>query len=90
MDRAIDAGAAAVKLGGHDGIYRRIDGLEAEWIADIEGRTATIRLTAEPGTSQTVLEEAHAIIDSIRVESKDDDPGFRLIFTLSTGNWDSG
>jgi hypothetical protein len=49
-----------------------------------------ISLTAEPGTSQPDLAEAHAIIDSIRAEPSDNNLGFRLVFTLTTSDWDSG
>ena len=33
---------------------------------------------------------ADAIIDSIRAETADNHLGFRLVFTLSTNDWDSG
>lgn len=85
-----DDGATAVTVGGHDGIYRRIDARREEWIVDIEGTTIAIHLNARPGTSQTDLAEAHAIIDSIRTEPQDNLLGFRLVFTLTTNDWDSG
>jgi hypothetical protein len=81
----------AVTVAGHDGIYRRNDLRNEEWwIVGIEGTTIVIHLTARPGTSQADLEEAHAIIDSMRTEARDNDLGFRLIFTLTTDDWDSG
>jgi hypothetical protein len=84
-----DDGATAVTIAGHDGIYRRIDRLE-EWIVAIEGRTIAIRLQTRPGTSLTELAEAQAIIESMRTERQDGDLGFRLVFTLTTNDWDSG
>jgi Tol biopolymer transport system component len=85
-----DDGATAVTIAGHDGIYRRIDAGREEWIVDIEGTTIAIRLTARPGTSQTDLADAYAIIESMRTEAQDNDLGFRLVFTLMTNDWDSG
>ena len=85
-----DDAATAVTVAGHDGMHRRIDALQEEWIVDIEGTTIAIRLIAEPGTSQVDLAEAHAIVDSVRTEPMDNRLGFRLVFTLSTDDWDSG
>jgi hypothetical protein len=85
-----DGGATPVTVAGHDGIYRRIDAQREEWVVDIEGTTIAIRLTARPGTSQADLDEAHAIIDSIRTEPKDNHLGFRLVFRITTDDWDSG
>jgi hypothetical protein len=84
-----DDGATAVTLAGHDGIYRQSIGRE-EWIVDIQGTTIAIRLTAQPGTSEADLADAHAIIGSMRYERQDNDLGFRLVFTLTTDQWDSG
>jgi hypothetical protein len=85
-----DDGATAVTVAGHSGMYRRIDAQQEEWIVDIEGTTIAIRFTARPGTSQAELAEAYAIIGSMRTEPQDTDLGFRLVFTLTTNNWDSG
>jgi hypothetical protein len=85
-----DGFGTAVTVAGHDGIYRRIDAQREEWIVDIEGTTISIQLTARPRTSQVELDEAHAIIDSMRTEPRDTDLGFRLVFTLTTNDWDSG
>ena len=86
-DGATPSGATAVTVAGHNGMYRRIGAQQEEWIVDIEGKTITIRLTARPGTSQAELAEAYAIIGSMRAEVHG---GFRLIFTLTTDDWDSG
>ncbi|HEY6567688.1 MAG TPA: hypothetical protein VI341_09230 [Actinomycetota bacterium] len=86
----ITDGATAATVAGHDGIYARIDPRRERWIVDIEGTTIAIRLEARPGTSQSDLAEAHAIIESIRTEPRDNDLGFRLVFTLTTDDWDSG
>jgi hypothetical protein len=82
-----DEGVRAV-VAGQDGIYHRIDAQREEWIVDIEGATIAISLTAEPGTSKADLDEAHAIIDSMRTEPTE--TGFRIVFTLTTDDWDSG
>jgi hypothetical protein len=87
----ITGGAAtAVIVGGHDGIHQQISALREKWYVDIDGTSILILLSAEPGTSRADLAEAHAIIDSIRTEPTDNRLGFRLIFTLSTNDWDSG
>jgi hypothetical protein len=85
-----DDGATGVTVAGHDGIHRRIDARVEEWIVDIEGTTIAIRLEARPGTSPTDLAEAHAIVASMRTEPRDNALGFRLVFTLTTNDWDSG
>ena len=59
-------------------------------MVDIEGTTVTILLTAEHGARETELAEAHEIIESIRMEPQDNRMGFRLDFTLTTNQWDSG
>lgn len=97
-----DDSATAVTVAGRDGFYRRLDdrleeaGLDEwftrweEWTVDIEGTTIAIHLWARPGTSRADLAEAHAIIGSMRTEPRDNDLGFRLVFTLTTNHWDSG
>ena len=86
----IDDGATAVTVAGHDGTYRRIDAQREEWTVDIEGTTIAIHLEARPGTSQADLAEAHAIVESMRYERQRNDLGFRLVFRLTTSDWDSG
>jgi hypothetical protein len=93
-------GNTAVTVAGYEGTYRRftmdasagyLGGLPAEeWMVDIEGTTVTIRIVAEPRARDTELAEARGIIQSIRVEPRDNALGFRLVFTLQTGAWDSG
>ena len=85
-----DAGWTAATVAGHDGIYRRTDALREEWMVEIEGTTIAIHLSTKPGTSQIELDEAHAIIDSMRTEPRNNSLGFRLVFTLTTDDWDSG
>jgi hypothetical protein len=55
-----------------------------------EGTSVAIRLEARGLTSQADLDEAHAIIDSMRAQKRDNGLGFRLLFTLTTDDWDSG
>jgi hypothetical protein len=81
---------SAVTVAGHDGIYRRVRRRWEKWIVDIEGTTIAIHLKARPGTGQADLADAHAIVDSMRTEPRDNDLGFRLIFTLTNNDWDSG
>ncbi len=38
-----DDGGKSVTVGGHDGVYRRIDALNEEWIVDIESRSSSGR-----------------------------------------------
>ena len=74
---------------GHDGIYSTT-ALGETWRAEIEGTTICIVLSATPGTSESDLAEAHAIISSMRTDRQDNELGFRLVFELTTGDWDSG
>jgi hypothetical protein len=85
-----EAGWTAATIAGHDGLHRRIDAQQEEWMVEIEGTTIAIHLSTKPGTSQIDLDEAHAIIDSMRTETRDTAFGFRLVFTLTTDDWDSG
>jgi hypothetical protein len=86
-----DDGGTPVTVAGHDGIYRRVNDRLEEWSADILGSTIAIRLeTRRRGTSPTDLAEAHAIIASMGTELRDNSRGFRLVFTLTTNDWDSG
>ena len=85
----ITDGGSAVTVAGHEGIYLRIDAQEW-WVVDIEGTTIAIRVEARPGTNEAHLAEAHAIIESMRTEPRDNEFGFRLVFTLTTNDWDSG
>ena len=83
-------GGTPVTVAGHEGTYRRIDAQREEWTVEIEGTSIAIHLTAEPGTSEADLAEAHAIIDSMHAEPEDYGLRFRLVFTLTTNDWDSG
>lgn len=95
------AGATAVTVVGHGGWYRRlvepepsvdVDSLRdfEEWIVDFGGTAVAIRIHAKPGASRAELDEAHAIVDSMRYEPAPRKPGFMLVFTIRTGDWDSG
>ena len=77
-------------VAGHDGQYRRTDARTEVWMVEIDGSTIAIRLSTKPGTRQTELDEAHAMIDSMRTQSRSTKLGFRLVFTLTTNDWDSG
>ncbi len=69
---------------------KRIDGRGEEWMVDIDGTTIAIHLTARRGTSQADIDEAHAIVESMTYEPRDNSLGFRLVFELTTDDWDSG
>ena len=89
---SLDDGTPVV-VAGYDGIYRRIDARLEQWRLDVEGRTIVIDLKAKPGTSRADLVEAHTIIDSMRTAPTDNvlnDLGYKLVFTLTTNDWDSG
>jgi len=89
-DLTFDNGSTAVTIAGHDAIYRRTVGGRETWIVPIDGTTIVIELRAKPGTSPADLADAHAIIGSMRTEPQDNHLGFRLVFTLTTNDWDSG
>lgn len=82
--------ATPASVAGHDGIYRRIDSRQEEWVVVIEGTPVIIRIVAEPGTSKADLADAHAIIASMYTERTDSPFGFRLVFRLTNHEWDSG
>lgn len=84
------ADGTAVTIAGHDAIYRPDHPLGESWRAEIEGTTICIILSATPGTSESDLAKAHAIISSMRTDPRDNDLGFRLVFELKTDGWDSG
>jgi hypothetical protein len=90
---SLDDGGTSVSIAGHEGTHRQITPRLEDWTADIDGTPVAITLTAAPGTSQTDLAEAHAIIDSLRTGpalASGNDFGFSLVFTLTTSDWDSG
>ena len=59
-------------------------------MVEIEGTTIAIHLSTRRGTAQAELAEAQAIIASMRTERRPTSLGFRLVFTLTTNDWDSG
>ena len=89
----------SVTVFGYEGSYLRYTGdpITARprascerWMVDIEGTTVTVKLCARPGAPADQIREAHDIIESIRVEPRDSQLGFRLVFSLTTDSWDSG
>jgi len=89
-EEGITDGATTAIVAGNDGIYRRIDAQGEEWIVEIEGTTIAIRLTAALDSSPADLSDAHGIVGSMRTAPCDNKIGFRLVFTLTTNDWDSG
>jgi len=80
----------AALVAGHEAIYQRLDERHERWIVDIEGTTIVIRLDAERGTSRADMSDAHAIIDSMHTEPSERKLGFKVVFTLTNNDWDSG
>jgi hypothetical protein len=84
-------GTIPATVAGHEARYRRIGTGVEQWRVEIEGTTVVIVLTAREGASEAELDEAHAIIESMRTQVRPDYRiGFELIFTLTTDDWDSG
>ena len=101
-DAPIAAGATEVTIAGHSGWYRHVaepepsfaiskmNGYE-EWIVDIDGVVVAIGLYTKADVSEASLGDAHAIIHSLHAVPSTRNPyGFALVFTLTTGDWDSG
>ncbi len=65
------------------------DSRSRTWVLDAAGDTVYVTVTSEPDTTQTSIEHAEAVIESIRVEETETGPGYRLVFELDEG-WDSG
>jgi len=53
------------------------------------GRRVEIDVESRAGTSASDLDEAHAIIESIRTERQANQAA-RVIYTLASNDWDSG
>jgi hypothetical protein len=90
--RYTDEGATAVTVGGHAAMYRRLVGEREtieEWLVDIDEMFVEVTVRSETGTSQADLDEAYAIVNSIRNEPAEAG-AFRLAFTLTTNKWSSG
>jgi hypothetical protein len=83
------SGPTAVTVDGYEGTYEQlpvVDGIRTElWKVDIEDSRVVITVQAQPSSTEAELAEAHAIIESIRIERSETPAGFRLIFTLPDG-----
>ncbi len=95
LTRGVDTsrGGTRVVVAGYEGVHQRIADGHERWIVVIDGRTIAIDLKAKPRTSRADLAEAHTIIDSIRTAPTDNvlnDLGYKLVFTLTNNDWDSG
>lgn len=75
---------------GQDGIYRRTDARREEWRVDAGGTTIVVELKAKPGTSRADLAEAHAVVESMHTEPDTNYLGYKLVFMLTSNDWDSG
>ena len=92
LGRLVPHQGQTVTVFGYEGTYRLITSkgrTREEWMVDIRGTTVTLGVFEQRKSPQTELAEAHEIIESIRVEApaESDALGFRLIFTLTTNNW---
>ncbi|HEY7848055.1 MAG TPA: hypothetical protein VIC83_07680 [Candidatus Limnocylindria bacterium] len=83
-------GGTPVTIAGQEGIYRQINDHDESWTLDLEGTSVTVKISTEPGTSESDLAEARAIVDSIRTGPRENSDGLRVIFMLRTDDWDSG
>lgn len=75
---------------GHEARYRRTSGLAQEWRVEIEESWISVRFTRQPGTSRADLDDAYAILGSMRTQGRPTALGYRLVFALPNGDWDSG
>jgi hypothetical protein len=87
---AEDDGATPVTVAGHNGIYRRIDARHEVWLIAVDANPILIELETHHDVTDAELAEAYAIIASMRTEQRDNELGFRLVFMLTTNDWDSG
>ena len=88
--RRIDPGQGEWTVGVLQNRGDATDVLWEEWVVDIEGTTIAIHLRAKSGASEPDLADAHGIIESVRYETSSGRLGFRLVFMLTTDDWDSG
>jgi hypothetical protein len=78
------------RFAGYPATLRRPDQDHSEWYVNFNGTTMVIELTFEPGASEADRQEGYAIIESFVYEPRDTRLGFRLVFTLTSNDWDSG
>jgi hypothetical protein len=92
VDSTPDAGDAwtPATVAGHDGLHRQFGARQQEWRADIEGTSIRVRLSAKPRAKQAELDEANGVLASMLTQDRPTKLGFRLVFTLTTDDWDSG
>ena len=66
--------------------------LAMRWTSTSSGWTTAVinECSRLSGTDRATLADAHAIIDSMRTEAIHNDLRFRLVFALTTNDWDSG
>jgi hypothetical protein len=83
-------GGAPITIAGHEGTYRQLTARWEDWTFDVDGTPVAVTLHSARNTSHADLAEAHAVIDSMYTEPSDSDLGFRLVFTLTSDDWDSG
>jgi hypothetical protein len=78
-------------VAGQDARYRRVDARRERWLVTVLGTTVRIELLTRRGAARAEVDEGHAIIDSMRTEERGGGRlGFRLVFTLTPDDWDSG
>lgn len=77
-------------VAGHEGLHQQSGARRQEWRVDIKGTTLLLRLSAKRRARQAELDEANAIVASMLTQDRPTRLGFRLVFTLTTDDWDSG
>ncbi len=77
-------------VAGRPGAHRQVNAFQEVWWVEIHGRALEIQLTTRPGTKQREIDEGRAIIASMYTEKRPTELGWRLVFILTTDDWDSG
>jgi hypothetical protein len=84
-----DASATPVTVAGHQGLYLHSNPQLEGWNVDFDGTLLSITLSVGSGADEAVVDEAYSIIESLVYEQRDTPLGFRLVFRLPSGRWDS-
>ena len=77
-------------VAGRPGAHRQLNEFQDVWRVEIHGTALEIRLTTRPDTNHSEIEEGRAIVASMYTEKRPTELGWRLVFILTTNDWDSG
>jgi hypothetical protein len=86
----VPEGWTPTTVAGRQGAYRQVNAFQEVWWVEIHGTALEIRLTTKPGTKHSEIEEGRAIVASMYTEKRPTELGWRLVFILTTNDWDSG